>query len=411
MAQANSITELNGNFKTVYAKDLENLVPDFAVLQKLVEFSSIDKETGNFYAQPVILAQESGFSYTGSAHTAATALNAAVAGQMKEAQVYGSSMILRSQMLYTVLSRASAKGPKAFKKASGYLVESMNSATRHRLECSMLYGQIGLGVVETNTTGALVITAASWSAGIWAGREGTVLEAFTSNAASTTQHDTNLVISAVDTDTRTITVTGTSTAVVTGDVLFFKGTKTTTGFNEMAGLVKIVSNTGSLFGIDAAAYSLWKGTTVSSFGQPTHGKIQDAVSRAVNKGLMDKLTVLVSPKTWAVLNTDQSALRRYDGDNKKFSNGAESLVFFAANGELEVRCHPLLKDGDILMLPLDIVQRIGSTDVTFGVPGMDEQFFTLVSGYDAVELQCMTDQAIFLEKPCHAIYCSGVTQI
>jgi hypothetical protein len=55
------------------------------------------------------------------------------------------------------------------------------------------------------------------------------------------------------------------------------------------------------------------------------------------------------------------------------------------------------------------MQRIGSVDVTFGVPGFDEHFFTIVPGSNAVEIQCMCDQAIFLDHPAHAIYLSGIT--
>ena len=48
---------------------------------------------------------------------------------------------------------------------------------------------------------------------------------------------------------------------------------------------------------------------------------------------------------------------------------------------------------------------------TFGDPvlGFDEQFFTLVQAKNAVEVQCMADQAIFLDKPAHACYLSGIT--
>ena len=68
-----------------------------------------------------------------------------------------------------------------------------------------------------------------------------------------------------------------------------------------------------------------------------------------------------------------------------------------------------IKDGDAFIVPLDSVMRLGSVDLSFGVPGMDETFFTLVANTNAVELQCMADQAIFLEKPAHAVYLSGIT--
>lgn len=411
MADApNTVSTLNGLFKVVYADKLQDLVPDFAILQKRIEFISTDKETGNYYAQPVNLTQEAGFTYNGEAGGVAD-LNAAIAGTMKEAQVKGSEMVLRAQISYNALSRASKAGPKAFKKASGWKVEDMNNSMRKRLEIAMLYGQSGIGVVSTNTSGALVLTEGSWAGGIWAGAEGSILEAFDSAAATAAQHNGDLTISAVDSDTRTITVTGTSAAVVANDVLFFKGclTASTDTYNEMAGLKKIITNTGTLFNISASSYSLWKGTSVSSVGVISFEKIADAVAKAVNKGLMEKVLCLLSPRAFGVLNSDQASLRVYGAESQKGKNGFESLVFHSANGQIEVLSHPMVMEGDCFLLPESALMRLGSSDLTFGIPGMGEEFFQLVPAKTAVELQCYTDQAIFLVHPAHAVYMSGLT--
>lgn len=412
MADApNTVATLSGLFKVVYADKLQDLIPDFAILQKKIELVGADKETGNYYAQPVNLSQEAGFTYNGEAGSVVT-LSDAIAGTLKEAQVKGSELILRAQMSYVALSRASKQGAKAFKRASAWKVEDMNNSMRKRLELAMLHGRMGLGIVSANGgSGALTLTDASWAGGIWAGMEGAVLEAWTSTASGATQHNGDLVISAVDVDSKLVTVTGTSAAVAANDVLYFKGARGASTFNEMAGLRAIIVNATTLFNIDASAYSLWKGNSVSSFGQPSFAKLQDAIARAVNKGLMEKVIVLVSPKCFAVLNSDQAALRVFDSSYSKGKgeNGFESLVFHSTNGQCEVISHPFVKDGEMFVVPLDSAMRIGSCDVSFGVPGMDEEFFTLVSGKNAVEIQCMTDQAIFLEKPAHAVYMSGIT--
>ncbi len=409
MAGENTLSTLNGLFKVQYADKLLDLLPDFAILQKRIEFCDSDKESGNYYAQPVALSSESGFTYNGEAG-AVVALNAAVNGTMKEAQVKGTEIILSSKLAYTALSRAS-NSVKAFKKASGWKVMDMNNAARRRLEISMLYGQQSIGEVLSNTSGALVLTEASWAGGIWAGAEGTIINAYTSNAASATLRNGDLTISAVDSDLRTVTVTGTSTAVVQGDFLYFKGSRTTTAHNDMAGLQKIISNTGTLFNIDASLFSLFRGNVSSSVGQISHAKLQTAISKAVNKGLMEKVLVLVSPKAWGVLNSDQAALRVFDSSygSKKGENGFESLSFHSTNGVCEIVAHPMVKDGDAFILPEDSILRLGSVDLSFGVPGMEEEFFRMVDGYNAVELQCMADQAVFIERPAHAVYMSGIT--
>ena len=415
MAGENTVSTLNGLFKTVYADKLLDLVPDYAVLQKKIPFVSADKETGNFYAQPVNLSHEQGFTYNGDAGSVVT-LNAAINSTMKEAQVKGTEMILRTQITYTALSRASKAGPKAFKRASAWKVEDMNNSMRKRLEISMIYGQSSIGEVESITSasgsGTITITAASWAGGIWAGAENAAIDSFTSTTKNNTGGD--IVITAVNSDTRTLSVTCTGTfsgECQAGDLLFFKGTNSGSSvFTEMAGLQKIIQNSSTLFNINAGTYSLWKGNTVTSVGQLTHAKVQDALARAVNKGLMDPVLLLVSPKGFNTLNADLAALRMFDTSyGTEGKNGFEKLVFHSVNGPVEVVSHPLVKDGDAFIVPLDSVMRLGSVDLSFGVPGMDETFFTLVANTNAVELQCMADQAIFLEKPAHAVYLSGIT--
>jgi hypothetical protein len=409
MATAANLTDLNGLFKVVYADKLEDLVPDFAILQKRIPFSSAEKELGLLYAQPVNLAHESGFTYTGEAGTVA-ALNDPKAGVMKEAQVKGSELILRSQLSYKVLSSASKGGQKAFKKATAWKIEDMNNSMRKRLEIAMLYGQSGVGVVSgTPSANVITITEASWAGGIWSGAEGSVLQAFTDATTSATLRGNNdLTITAVDSDARTITVTD-DDEVADGDLLYFYGSRLADAFNEMAGLHKIITNTGSLFNIDAGDYSLWKGSTMSSTGVFEFSVLADAVARAANKGLMEKVLCLVSPKAYAVLNSDQAALRVYGAESQKGKNGFESLLFHSANGAIEVVSHPMVKQGDAFILPESSVLRIGSVDLTFGIPGMDEDFFQMVPAKNAVEIQCVGDQAIFLEKPAHAVFVTGIT--
>lgn len=404
MAGENTVATLNGLFKTVYADKLLDLVPDHCLLQKKIEFTGADKETGAFYAQPVNLSHESGFTYNGTAG-GVVALKAPVNGVMKEAQVYGSELILRSQMSYGALSRASKQGPKAFKRASAWKIEDMNNSMRKRLEIAMLYGQKGVGTVSSLSSQDIILSAQGWAGGIWAGAEGTVIDVFQSDLETLRRGD--LTITAVNSDTRTLTVTGTTSGIVDTDVIFFDGANATAGaYNEMAGLQKIITNAGTLFNIAANTYSLWKGTSYDlNSSSLTLAKMQAALAKAVNKGLMEKVLLIVSPTTFGNLVSDQAALRVYgESSGAKLSNGGDALEFHGVSGKVEVMSHPFVKEGDAFAIPLDSVLRLGSVDLTFGVPGFDEDFFTLVSGYNAVEVQCMADQAIFVEKPAHAVY-------
>lgn len=49
MATANTVETLNGLFKEVYAKELENLIPDGVKLLNKIDFAQRDQQPGNFY--------------------------------------------------------------------------------------------------------------------------------------------------------------------------------------------------------------------------------------------------------------------------------------------------------------------------------------------------------------------------
>src|ERR1700759_1996887 len=115
---------LNGLFKEAYADKLENLIPEGLKLYKMIDFLPKEKQPGNLYHQPVILGHEHGVTFASSDDDAFN-LNAPVAGQIKDAQVRGNPVVLRSVLGYTAASRAAQGGAKAFMDATKFLVANM----------------------------------------------------------------------------------------------------------------------------------------------------------------------------------------------------------------------------------------------------------------------------------------------
>ena len=68
----------------------------------------------------------------------------------------------------------------------------------------------------------------------------------------------------VNMDTREISVDAVPAGTVATDVIYYKGAKG----KEAVGIHRILTNTGTLFGIDAAQYNLWKGNSVSASSNP-----------------------------------------------------------------------------------------------------------------------------------------------
>ena len=413
--EANDVSTLNGLFKTQYAPDLNDLIPQHAILQQKIKYVPADKQNGAFYAVPCVLQSNQGVSYLGESGGVET-LNDAINAIMKEAQVKGSELNIRGQLSYKALSQAATAGARAFKKSSSWLVEDMANVSFTRLELSTIYGQVGLGKVESNTsTGSgacdIVITEPTWATGIWVVLEGAQFQFW--GPSSALRATVKLV--KVNSDLRKlsfVTVSGNETTIVAGDDIYPKGAKTVDGYNEMAGLFKQYNPaTVELFGITRTPYTLLQGNEYSAVGEISSAKVVQGASLAVDKGLMTDAVFLCGTKTFADLNAENMGLRMFDSSYSpaKAENGAQALTYDHINGKITVICHPFIKSADALLMDANDALFVGSSKPTFEIPGMPDRFFRLVQDKNAVELQNYADLAVFVHKPGQGVIYSGIT--
>ena len=394
---ANQLSTLNGFFKEAYADKLGELIPDGVKLLNKIKFMSKDKQPGNLYHQPVILGMEHGVTFASSDDDAFN-LNAPVAGVIKDAQVKGNPVVMRSLLGYVSASRAALGGQKAFMDATKFLVANMLRSMAKKLEIEMLYGQVGYATVSSVSGAAITITTAEWAPGIWAGAEGMPIE-IRNAAGSSTRGD--FQVQSVNMDTRVVTLTSSAAAagVIATDVIWHKGAYG----NEFPGIHKILTiSSGSLFNIDVGTYNLFKGNSFSAGSAAlSFTKLNLAAARAVEKGLDGKLLALCNPRAWANMLTDQAALRRYDSSysSAKAETGSKSILFHSQNGEIEIEPSIYVKEGYCYLLSMDDWFRVGSTDMTFKRPGQGEEFFRDLENSAAYELRLYSDQAVFCMAP------------
>jgi hypothetical protein len=350
--------------------------------------------------------QEHGVTFAVSSDDAFS-LEDAVAGAIKDAQVRGSALVLRSVLGLKAASSASSKGPRAFEIATKFLVQNMLRSVSKMLEIELLYGQVGYGVVQSAVTTAVTITLAEWAPGIWAGAENMPINIRDVTGATSRG---NFVIVSVNMDTRVLTLATDAAAagVVATDVIYHKGAFG----NEFAGLHKILTNTGSLFNIDASQYALWKGNSFSAGSAAlSFQKLQDAISRGVEKGLDSDVLVLVNPKTWADLLNEQAALRMYDQSYKSevAENGSRSIKFHGQNGMIEILPSIYVKESYAYIIDPDTMMRVGSSDLTFKRPGKGDEFFRDLENHAGYELRAYCDQALFCNAPGRNILITNIT--
>lgn len=400
MAANNTASTINAWLKEVYADNINDLIPEGIKLLKDVKFSEADK-IGDKFVMPVTLSHEFGFSVGSGAFT----LNNAIAASYAEAQVQGTNLLLRTQVAYDAMARASSS-KAAFMKWSEQVVGNMTASFSKRLEILHFYGGTSIGQVSSVDTSPdiIVLTQASWATGIWAGSEGMTIDAYDALTGGSVQNTgaTPMTISAVNLSTRTITVDD-NAGVAQNDYIFFGAAQTAFYGNELNGIDKIVTNSSSLYNISAATYALWAGNSYSAgSAQLTFKKIQHAISLGVGKGLDEKVNLYCSPATYADLNTDLAAFRSADQSYRvrKGENGYESICFYSVNGEIEIVPSIYVKEGEAFLVPLSRLKRIGSSDVTMRMPGSSSEDLVLQQPSNAgYEMRLFYDGNLFCEKP------------
>lgn len=394
MASANTFADsLNANFKVIYADKIQNLIPDGVKLLNKIDFSGREAQLGLLFSQPLILGLEHGVTFAGATEDA-FALQPPVAGQLREAQVRGCSMVLRSVLGYVAAARAAGGAPRAFEDSTKFLVQNMMRSMAKKLEIEMLYGQVGYAAVASAAGNTFTVATAEWAPGIWAGANQMPIEIRSSAGVLRGQ----CTVLSANMDTRVVTVDLLPAGVVATDIVWHRGAYG----NEFAGIHKILTNSGVLFNIDAAQYDLFRGNQQSAGSDVlSFAIIQTAIARAVEKGLDSDVTVLVNPRAWSDLLTEQAALRQYDYSYKSSvsENGSQEIRFHGQNGSVEIVPSIYVKEGYAYLMPMEDYSRVGSTDITFRRPGQGDDFFRELENNAGFELRAYTDQAVFCQAP------------
>jgi len=419
---AATITELGGLFKTRYAKTFAEVRADITKLIDAIAFSKAEK-IGEVYKQPVALTHAHGITYLAPS-SGRTALRASVPPVIGTAEVDSYSTVISNEVTYDALSKG-LTGDVTYKSTIDYTVtESMNSLAK-RLEIAILYGQTGLGKTSSSsnvdTTHTIItLTTATWASQLWGGMEGGCpIQVWSSVGALTSSGaDSIFTIDAVSVENRTITVAGTTTGITALDIaigagtcdIYFDTARTSASvWREMIGIDKIITNAGTLFGISAATYNMWKGNSYSVGGALTLKKVMDGLALPIAKGLDEKVTLYVNDRTFSGLVSDEAALRTYGAsDLSDGKNGFRAIRFYCGATEVEVVPYSLVKEGEAFALPLKKLKRIGSADISFDNPFGDPEVFTKVQGYNTYEYQGWTDQQIYIETPAKCLKYTGI---
>lgn len=396
---------LNDLAKEVYSDKVKDLVPSATKLTQLVKFQEAGQKLGKEYVHPVLLTLENGFTYGGPDGDAFD-LNDAATSQVKSARVKGHEMVLRSAMSIKSITATDAN---SFEKSTKFIIGNMLKSMYHRLEIQLMYGQAGLGVIESTSGSTIVIKAAEWASAIWNGIEGAKLEIRDSANLNSIRGGSALKVLSVSQKNRSITFTAALPGAATvDDVVTFELGDGNLAV-EFKGLHSIATTSGTLFGIDNNVYDLFKANIVDVGDDEANPavlsfeKIQEGVAVAMEKGFGEEaMTVIVNPKSWKNLLTEQASLRQYDSSfsKVKVEQGAQYIEFYSQNGMIKIVPSTFCKEGYAYAICEKDMMRIGSIDVSFKDPMTGEdKYFRHLEERHGVEMRAYTDQALFTPRP------------
>ena len=421
-------------FKKVYGSD-HDLVPDDQPIAKEIPWSD-DKRVGDTYTEAVILGSEVGISLGGTGQEAFQ-IGAAIAGAVRQTEVKPYVSILPSILPFATISR-SIGDEQAFMNATKFITKNNLKSHNRFLEIFRLYGQSdgGLGYVSYATAtyrgvaltngggavGGVTFTAGvnttskhvmfqpgTFAAGHWVGMRGVKV-----NQVATA---TGLIVASgkltsVDAKYGIVGVDFTPIAATsaTSHKLVFDKMEDS---QEMIGIEKILRTSGTLFGINNSQFELFRGGYKDMAGKKlTLKALNEIIADGVNASGMDgDLLVLVNPRTWGTMASDEAAFRKYDASYsaERAKNGFKDIEFYTQTGLMRIKAHRGMKEGDALIMKTDSWSRSGSSELGFKVPGMPGQ--DLIKELDTqagFQFKSFADQYIFCHAPSQNIWINGI---
>lgn len=443
MANINeSLAAIEGDLKVVYGKDLIQVLPEAAMLQKMFPLSSSGQFplVGDYFSGLVPVQLPWGFSFngTGGENTATNyTLGPQLAGQTKPAKIYANTTVLADNINYQVLDRASSSGgAQSVLSALSYTGEQMALNMRNVLELQILHGQQGLGAsAGAISTATVTFDGATTSVGILSTLVGARVQWMQSNLTSArTVNDASnyltvasVAISNPASPTLTMVATGTTNyaAITTGDVMFIGGSRGVTVASsdtsvpqyEQIGLgLQLSATSGDIFSISKSTYAnAWGANQQTSIGAFTPSALMTGASTSLARGgQLGEYLAILHPDQWGVLNSNLATNEVYtSAQNFSMSKKSGTDEITVYNAGIKVNClpHPFQKRGQFYLFPKKEFHRIGSTDMTFAVPGRPDgaEFYYPVNGQTAMQRQCRADFQCALLTPPSGTIGTGIT--
>jgi hypothetical protein len=412
---AGDLADVEGALKVNYDKEVHTLMPDECILQEKLEFGRKElSAAGRSFNFPILAKNEWGLTLLGTSGAAAD-LNAASNAEIEEASVKPYESWFYGRQSFTAAQRGSEAGKKSFVDMTTFKMKNLMTQHRRVTEIQLLHGTEDIGEVDSLSSQVITLKARTSSPAMLSLLEGATLDVYQSNGSTLRQGDLVVDEGGVDLSPSdgkyTITVTGTTTGIVSGDRIYLNGATSSLTGNEMPGLNRLAAlTTGTVWGINVANRTLLKGNSVTAFGLATVAKILKQHVKTANRGGTGEYWLIVAPDVYQNLANDESAKQMFDSSysENKFKTGAKSLELYTTTGQkLVLVGHPFQKEETFCMVEKSNIIRVGSSDHTMKVG--NQELVRWKGGSNYAEFGSFTDQCVVLTAPSHNLSAVGAS--
>jgi len=402
-------------FKKVYAESLKNYLPAASYFCKQTKLTP--QKLGEKHV--VTLQARMAHSYSvGGVNDGAFALDPFRGSAVIQGEVGANTHIVREAISNDSLFRCMNGDKASFIQGTAPYVNMLMKSAVMYCETAMLHGwsigRIASAGGGDATTAVLTFEPGEFAAGIWGALEGAGIEArLTSNLNTLVSSgaDAIFTVSNVNASAETVTVTGTSTGITAIKAI---AAPHDVGFSGKFGklqpsLFEQAGNTGTIFGLNANTHSVARGNTHVTSGTLTRESIEEAVTKATDRGLVGDVVCLLAHKQFGKLAANEAAYRRHGADAEGAKNGFKKLEFLNSSGGVtKVMPYIYCKPSQALIFPEESLVRTGAADFQFGDPGSDNGFSTLPDNA-GVQLRVGWNMTLYTTAMAHSVVMSGFT--
>lgn len=417
MGSVYDVTSADALLKETYADHVKEFGYGSFHYTNAVKPLKADMQPGGNYVLPVILSSEEGVTMS-AARKGAFNLRSPETLSTEPTSVEGAQLMARAAIDLEMYFRSKSKN--SFIASTKQAIKSLIKTSLFYKEATSMWGQSGIGTIASVDTAAntFVVTLSQFAPGLWIGSKNRLLRIQNGSTSLGT-----CKISAVDIDTRIITVDALPSGVAAGNTIYLGAGLEASGASEMLGIYKIISDTtSSIFGIDGSTNDLWRpAAAYDVVGELTFEKVILAIIGPVNRGLGGdgrEHELVVNPATWASFGADEAALRKYDASytKSKAINGQEDIEFHTQCGKITIIAHPCMKEGYAFMHEMagKVFQYVGACpQPEFALPGMvnakgEQSYFRALENNSGFETRLYWNNAIFTENRCQMRLLSGI---